>query len=329
MARLLATLLLPLALLAGLPLHAQDSAAALWQQDLRLAQVAERIGAANVPLCRETMPLTGLILHSADQYSKTPTSWFANGEVAAAQVLPGSVADRAGIRSGDGLLAIAGLAVNDLALAANYPLRDAVFYELTRAPSPLLLVIRRDSVEEVVALAPPSGCRALVEVLSNGDRVARSDGRVVQISYGMAVLLDDAGLAAVYAHELAHLILEHARRLHEAGVRGGLAQEFGRNRRLARQAEVEADRLSVHLLANAGFDPAVGPRLWETDTGRILYRSLLRSRRYPSRADRVQLMQQEIAEHLAGGALPSAARHLLDLRDRPLADQPLGDPGSM
>lgn len=312
MKRLLSTVLLAFAVMAPLRAQGEDPA---WAQDRRLAVVAERLLGANADSCKTTMPLTGMILHSADQYTQPRAGWFDNGPVAVAQVLPGSAADMAGIRAGDGVLAVGGQAVDTLALVAGYPRRDAVFDLVNGAPLPLALQLRRGGVIVPANLAAPLGCRALVEVLVDSGRLARSDGRVIQISYAMAVLLDDAELAAVFAHELAHLMLEHNRRLADAGVPDGLAQEFGRNRRLARQAEVEADLLSVHLLASAGFDPQIAPQLWESDTGRALSGDLLRSRRYPSRRDRARLMYQEIAQRV-----PAGPAHLLAMRDQPFAD---------
>lgn len=307
MIRLLLALLMALAALLPLPLRAQ-SEDPVWAQDRRLALVAERIMGGNAQLCRQTMPLTGLILHSADQYEQPPAGWFANGPLAVAQVLPGSAAELAGIRPGDGVEVIAGQAVDGLARAAGYPLRDAAFDRIASAPSPLVLHLRRAGQAEVATVTAPLGCRALVEVLVDDDTIARSDGRVVQISYAMMLLLNDDALAAAFAHELAHLILEHNRRLAEVADRRG-------SHRYPRLAEIEADQLSVHLLGNAGYDPLIAPRLWEGDTGRALVSGFLRSRKYPSRHERARVMRQEIAERL-----PSGPEHLLALRDRPWLD---------
>ena len=81
MIRRLSTLLLALALLLPAQSRAQEAnrTTALWAQDLRLATVAERIMAANAHLCRTTMPLTGMILHSADQYGPQTGDWFRHG----------------------------------------------------------------------------------------------------------------------------------------------------------------------------------------------------------------------------------------------------------
>ena len=57
---------------------------------------------------------------------------------------------------------------------------------------------------------------------------------------------DEAIGAAMIAHELAHAMLDH-----EAELRVS-----HRDTAVVRRAEREADRLSVWLLANAGYDPA-------------------------------------------------------------------------
>ena len=100
----------------------------------------------------------------------------------------------------------------------------------------------------------------------------------------------------------------------------GLARQFGRNRRLSRLAEVEADLLSVHLLANAGYDPAIAPQFWHSDAGRVLGSGLVRSRIYPGRSERAAQMEQEIAQYLSVHDHLSAAPHLIALRDQPFAD---------
>ena len=306
------------------PLHAQeaDAATALWAQDLRLASVAERIMAANAHLCRTTMPITGMILHSADQYGPQTGNWFRDGSTGVLQVVPGSSADRAGIRSGDALLAVGTTQTRDLALQVGYPRRDAAYQVIAEWPSgqALGLTVSSAGLERQVTLTPPSGCRALVEVLSDNNSTAHADGRVIQISYALAAQLSDDALATVFAHELAHIALESRRRLREAGVPNGFAREFGTHRRLARRAEIEADLLSVHLLANAGYDPQIAPRFWDAEAALVLGSDLFSSRVYPSHRNRARLMREEIAVHLAAAPLPSSAPHLLAERDRPFAD---------
>lgn len=292
---------------------------ALQAEDMRLAMIAEKMLAANVPLCRRTMPLTGMIVHTRDQYSEPPSGWFNNGGVEVLAVLPGSPSALAGLRPNDALLAIDGVAVAPAVTVDQVPGRDLVFDQLASAPSdaPFSLTYQRDGQSLQVTLDAPEGCYGLVEVLAENGQRARSDGRVIQISYGMTSMLDDDQLAAVFAHELAHSVLEHRRRLETAGVEGGLLGEFGRNRRLARQVEVEADLLSVHLLANAGFDPRIAPQLWNAEAGKRLDGGFFRAGRYPSRKTRAEMMEQEIADNLHESSGISMAEHLLSQRDLP------------
>ena len=289
-------------------------------QDVRLAAIADRLLAANRGFCRQVMPLTGMVLHSRDQYSaKVAGDAFANGPVAVAAIVPGSPADRADVRPGDGLAAIDVRRTAGIAAIGDAPLRDTVLAVLAEeADNPALgLTLVRDGRNFDVTVEAPAGCRALVEIKAADSLEARSDGRVIQIDYGLAAAASDAELAVVFAHELAHLVLEHRRRLEAAGVEKGFFGEFGKNQRLNRQVEVEADRMAVHLLANAGYDPAIAPSFWRTSLGRRAGGGLLRSSTYPSPEARAELAEREIAEFLTGRTGSSYPAHLLSLRDTP------------
>ena len=313
-----------LMLILPLPALAQQNAeeiAALRAQDVALAKVVERLQAANLPMCAERMPLTGMIYHTRDQYGAPPAAWFANGPVSVAAVVPGGPAEAAGIATGDALVALNGAQLATLVPEKEHPQRDAVFSLIARsADAPLRFVVRRDGVDREVVLEAPAGCRILAEILTSNAIRALSDGRVLQVSYGLASRLTEDELAVVAAHELSHAILAHRWRLTQAGVKKGLLAEFGRNRRLGRQVEVEADRLSVHLLANAGYDPAIAPAFWRSEAGDAVDGGLLRSGVYPSRQRRGEIVAEEIAEYLVPRDGPSWPAHLLDMRTRPLED---------
>lgn len=316
---------LPLALLLILLVFATPAAAgdgdpleALLQQDVRLARIADAMLVANHDLCRETMPVIGAIIHSRDQYAEGYSDGFAEGPVAIAAIVPGSAAERAGLMRGDALQAIAGEPLDGLRPSGESPVRDLVFDILALQPPAevIELRIRRGGEVMDVAVEALEGCRALVEILAKNRFLARSDGRVIQLSYGLAAPMSDDGLAAVFAHEMAHLVLEHRRRLSEAGVAKGFLGEFGSNRKRNREAEVEADRLSVHLLANAGFDPHAAPRFWLSPEGRRADSGIFRSFIYPSPAARAEIMEREIAQYLPPGIGPAHPDHLLSRRDR-------------
>jgi Zn-dependent protease with chaperone function len=304
----------------GQQLAAQAGAmSALRVQDVRLATVAERMLAANRDLCRQQMPLTVFVLHSQDQYrAAVAGDAFANGRIAVSALVPGSAASVA-LAPGDAIAAIGDKRTADIVAEGDAPLRDSAFELFAAQPdgAALLLTVIRDGRERALTLDVPTGCRALVEIRSVSGLNARSDGRVIQINYGLAAQATDDELAVVFAHEMGHLVLEHRRRLSSAGVEKGFFGEFGRNQQLNRQVEVEADRIAVHLLANAGYDPAIAPRFWRSSVGRRASGGMLRSSTYPSAEARAQLIEREIAEYLGAGAAPTWPGHLLARRDTP------------
>jgi predicted Zn-dependent protease len=100
-------------------------------------------------------------------------------------------------------------------------------------------------------------------MIPSANRAAKADGRYVQLTSALVEFTrDDHELAALIAHELAHNILRHRARLNEAGVPWERAARSPRDKRLLQLTEFEADRLAVHLMERAGFDPDAAVRLW-------------------------------------------------------------------
>ncbi|WP_235913070.1 M48 family metalloprotease [Croceibacterium salegens] len=300
-----------IALLLNAPAVAQTS---LEEADLRLLQVAERLQNSNAPLCDRQAPSLGAALQSRDQYPTGSGPVF-QADVTFAVLLPGGSAAGAGIVKGDGLLAVDGAAIAKRPDLAEMPLRDSAFAMLADHPKgqALRLTIKHGDETREVLLDTTEQCRALVEVLVEGATTARSDGRVIQVSLGLVQRMSDTQLAVVFAHELAHAVMHHRDRLEAQDVSKGLGGEFGRDRRLNAEAEIEADRLSAHLLANAGYDPYTATEFWRSDLGRSIGGGLLRSRVYSSPAERAAILAREIADYLGGGA-PSWPGHLLARR---------------
>ncbi|MBY0285115.1 MAG: peptidase M48 family protein, partial [Sphingomonas sp.] len=98
----------------------------------------------------------------------------------------------------------------------------------------------------------------------------------------------------IVAHELAHIILKHRARMDAAGVKYGIFSELGRSGRLHAQAESEADRLSVYLLFNAGYDPRLAGAFWR-GPGKKLDGGLFRNRAYRSWRERATALDAEAA----------------------------------
>lgn len=284
---------------------------ALQGLDASLAGVATQLVVSNAALCRDLMPVTGLSLHARNQYPDGLAGPVAAvfgfpAPLAVSAIVPGGPADRAGIRANDGVLA-AGELVPPAADADGQPdtlVRDGFEAALAIRPAGSAMVwrIRRgDQVLEQV-LTPLPGCRARFEVVPGQALIARNNGQLIQLSARYVATLSRESLAVIVAHELAHSVLLHRERLVAAGVSKGLLAEFGRNGRLNRQVERDADRLTAYLLRNAGFDPVSAVRFWEGPEGKR-GGGLLRSRTHDSAGTRAKLIRAEIAA-MPPGPLP-------------------------
>lgn len=293
--------------------------------DARMANIGWRLATANAALCRELQPAPGFQLHAIDQYggdvqADARAAFGFARPVQVEAVVPNSPAARAGVAADDALLA-----VDDTVLPTPGPgaadtsaTRDAAQTLVAARPAAaaLRLTLERGGVRRSVTVPASPGCRSAFEVLLGPGLKASSDGRVVQVSVRFFERFNDEAIAAIVAHELSHTILRHRVRLEAAGVKWGIRAEFGRNARLFRRTEEEADRLSVHLLRNAGYDPQAAVRFWSGDGGK-LDGGMFRSATHPGAKDRAAALIAEIATLPPRGE-PDFVPAVLATRDQPL-----------
>ncbi|WP_298807936.1 M48 family metallopeptidase [uncultured Sphingomonas sp.] len=323
MSRLL-RILLPLTLLAAAAPDIRATFEALRAQDARLASVAWRLTTANAALCRDQQPGTGLVLHAIDQYAArdadTARAVFGFAEpVAVEWVVPGSPAARAGIVQNEGLAAIAGAPLTAPTAAHDTSAtRDAALARLAARPlgAPIVLTLNDSHGTRRAVIAPVPACRSEFEVVAGPKLGASSDGHVVQVGARLMETYGDDDVAVVVAHELAHTILRHRARLEAAGVKWGLFGEFGRNARLFRKTETEADVLGAFLLRNAGWDPQNAVRFWQ-GPGKKVDPGMFRSRTHPSPKERAAVIAEALAAVPAGAPTPYLPP-ILDQRDAAL-----------
>ncbi len=229
---------------------------ALVEQDLRLAVIGHRLASANAPFCRNLARNPGWVLHDEQQYPDRETARAAFGfrkPVAVSAVVPGGAADRAGVKAGDGLIAFNGNSLNmDTEVrhrqsAVRIENVQKALQQAIAADGPLRLTLETYEGQKEIALDPPALCASRFWVDARSKLDAGADGEGVRVTEGLMTFTggDDPQLAAPVAHELAHNLLGHRARVMNAKHR---AKEV-----LA--TEIEADRLSVWLMANAGFDP--------------------------------------------------------------------------
>lgn len=295
--------------------------------DTRLATIAERLATANVDLCDQRQPALGMVLHSLRQYRQSdwPTVkrvFGFGGPVAVEAVLAGGAAQNAGVVANDAVAAIGDQALPTSAADATKPEstdRDRALALIDAAPANQPLTITFDRNGEVTprTLTPRAACKSRFEIVIGNGFDAQADGTVVQLGEKFFEGMSDEEIAVVVAHELAHNVLRHRARLDAAGISRGLAAEFGRNARLIRETEDQADQLSVYLLANAGYDPGAPGRFWRKWGNKIGLEGIFRSRTHSSAKSRAGAM-----DAIAAGIGPTTPRpivpSIMAVRDKPL-----------
>lgn len=298
---------------------------ALRAVDARMAGIAYRLTTANAALCRELSPTPGWAIHAIGQYDPTlrdqaRRSFGFEAPIAVEAVVPGSPAAQAGVQPNDGIVSVDGRALDAAAPAKGESSagRDAAVETIAALPAdrPLDVVLRRGGQTRTISIPASPGCRSAFEVLLGPGMEASADGRIVQIGVRFFERYSDDEVAVVIAHEMSHNILRHAKRLDAAGVKRGLLAEVGRNGRLFRLTEDQADLLGMHLLRNAGYDPAIAVRFWREHGGDV-DGGLFRSRTHPSSAARAKAIEAEIARIPAGAGRPFVPPLIADA-DRPL-----------
>lgn len=305
---------------------ANQSLEAVRQADLRLAAIGFRLTTRNAALCAGVQPGTGLQFHVLGQYApnvrpRAERYFGFAGPVGVAGVVGGSPAAVAGVRPDDTLIAINEEKLDPkMPMATEPPTVDLLSFvdkqvQLLAPETAIRVGLYRRGAPLVLTITPIKACRTRFELLLNNKFEALADGELVQIGSRFLDSYTDEEVAVIAAHELAHNILRHRVRLEAAKVSFGLLSEIGRNGRLFRQTEDEADELGVVLLANAGYDPASAARFWR-GRGAKIDGGLFRSRTHRgamSRAKATQLVAAEISAVTPRPIIPP----LVAMRDQP------------
>lgn len=244
--------------------------ASLREADIVLFRVFDRLATANAQLCDRKAGSAGMLVHSEAVYegemrAQARDFFGFEGPVAVEGVIDGGPAARAGVAQDDTIVAIEGVPL--ARPAYDRPALTALLREIgaAGADGTLSIGVRRNKVAQTFQIGTVPACAALIELRIAPGLKAGTDGDIIQVDSGLFNLVADeeAMLAAVVAHELAHVVLDHPGRLEAARVSRGLLRGFGRSGKLWRRTEAEADLLSVYLLANAGYDPGAAAAFWE------------------------------------------------------------------
>lgn len=234
----------------------------LIEKDLRLATVGFHLARANAPYCRNQMRNPGWVLHDIAQYGDAENARVAfdfRQPVAVAAVVEGGPAAQAGIVPGDGLAARNGQQW-EWAQSARMTSRriDTIRAELQTIldrDGRIAITLATRAGERKLTISPDPVCISDFWVDVRPKRDAGADGVRVRVTSGLIdYVQDDDELAAVVAHEMAHNLLDHRPRIN--------ATKKGKTS-VIKDTEEEADRLSVWLMANAGYDPEAAITFWE------------------------------------------------------------------
>jgi beta-barrel assembly-enhancing protease len=232
----------------------------LIDQDLRLATIGYRLASANANFCERKERNPGWVIHDVAQYQNMKAAFAAfafTAPVSVAAVVKGGPAEQAGLNAGDGLQSVGQETLDWGDEAEDMPTYERVMIvkNLVRqqlAASPTLLLLLANGVRKTIK--PALVCASDFNVDTKNGLDAGADGKNVRITYGMmGYAANDDELASVVAHEFAHNILGHRARL-DAVKRGKTKAILA--------TEIEADQLSVWLMANAGYDLAAALTYW-------------------------------------------------------------------
>jgi beta-barrel assembly-enhancing protease len=265
----------------------------LVKQDLRLASVGYRLASANSVFCKVRAQNAGWVLHDIAQYPDESAARAAFGfdqPVQVAAVVLGGPADRAGIEAGDNFVGMDDATIYWPAMPvgktgyermANF--RQLVAERWGTGEGLAVKLSREGTVKEARLVAKPA-CASDFWVDTKAKLDAGADGERVRVTSGLLLFADtDNELAAAVAHELSHNLLGHRERLNAVKRR---TSEI-----LA--TEIEADRLSVWLMANAGYEPAAALRFAER-YGRKTGLGIFSEGTHLRWKNRVKVMQAEI-----------------------------------
>lgn len=234
-------------------------------KDLRLATVGYHLAKGSADYCRNKWRNPGWVLHDERQYPDLALARRAftfRQPVSVAALVAGGPADQAGLNSGDGLFGADGSVVwYGPAPKRHQPfseridgLRDEFMKRLSEG-RPIPFQIDTANGRRDFLLDPPAICASDFWVDVRAKRDAGADGERVRVTSGLIdYVQDDDELAAIVAHEMAHNLLDH-RPLIEATKSG--------KTKIIKATEAEADRFSVWLMANAGYDPEAAITFWQ------------------------------------------------------------------
>lgn len=293
------------------PTPAPDARLRTWvEQERRLYRVAAPLLLNNAELCKHHAgPLPGFTIKNKFSYS--PALVAAAGatlglgeRLRVMLVLPGSGAEKNGVHAGDIITA-----VNDEPVQAGaYAEQKALaMLDVAMSTNSLKLKVLRDETPLVHQVPLARGCAFRIELGNSGDVNSYSDSHRVLITQGMLDFVrSDEELAYVLAKEIAHAAINRRPRPRMAALIDRLRlpdlphalPAADRPEPYTPVLDATADKLSLYMLARAGYDYAGALDFWQKLAAQ--YPAELSSSHtalHPSTSYRVSVMSRVI-EHI-------------------------------
>jgi hypothetical protein len=246
----------------------------------RLYKVAAPLLIQNAELCKgQARPLLGFTAknrwsYPGDYNEAAHIAFGMDERLQVTGVLAGSGAARAGLQTGDVLLAAGGkpLPTGQHALSQA----GTIFNRIIASQASMPLTIERRGSERQMAIPVTRACAFAIDV-GNADNVnAYGDGSRVLVTRGMINFTrDDDELAFVVAKTMAHNMLGHPAAQRNQATIGSIIDNLrsinpdtsmligsGGIKAMPADADAAADRLGILLAARAGYDVADAPAFW-------------------------------------------------------------------
>ena len=228
----------------------------LERDDSEALSVAWRLQLGNARYCPHVARQTGIQLENTAVYADPAlvrSTYGLTSDIYIGALAADAPGAKAGLSVNTTVIAIDGQLLSEL----RTPKRNDPFTRWHLAQAMLddaaardgavdLTLARPGAAPHVVHIAAVSACKVTVKV---DDQQSYASANREEIRLGRhyidAAHHDPQLIAALIAHEMSHTVLDHQSQLEASHMAGGTV----------RRTEHEADRLSVWLLANAGYPP--------------------------------------------------------------------------
>lgn len=229
----------------------------------RLNRVAYGLRMASTAICENPEMLTGLSFfdlanQERRQRPELERRFGISKGFGVRLIVPDSAASQAGLAPGDVITAVNGIGLGDfrndlIGTKATYAriAQFETFLDQALQKGPASITIQRGTDRIERQLTGVAACGGSPVFYPRGGLNAWADGSKFAVTARMMQFAaSDNELAFVIAHEMAHNILAHARRLKG---QSGLLSKIGFGNSKIKEAEIEADQMGVKILLDTGY----------------------------------------------------------------------------